>query len=170
VFDQPNLKATFTLALTVPPGWQAMANAPGARFCQQRRQAGTFATSGQHQHLLFSFAAGGFSRLNRVLNWPMSYRETDLLSMSLGHLWGQMPSNFHLKFWLSNLDSDNQARQPLTTRPHAVSGRGRDAGRVWRYNLVSHERPTYWFGDLANRTVVHRRRVWMKGVRQFRWP
>jgi aminopeptidase N len=29
VFDQPNLKVfTFTSGLTVPPGWQAMANAP----------------------------------------------------------------------------------------------------------------------------------------------
>jgi aminopeptidase N len=74
VFDQPDLKATFKLALTVPRLWQAVANAPlvdSTAASLDGRVPGfktyNFATSDSISTYLFSFAAGKFSRLNRTV-------------------------------------------------------------------------------------------------------
>ena len=80
-FDQPDLKARFTLTLDVPDGWQAVAN--GAAGPPTTRPGGfrvTFAETEPLPTYLFSFAAGRFqvesaSRNGREMR--MFHRETD---------------------------------------------------------------------------------------------
>jgi aminopeptidase N len=80
-FDQPNLKARWTLTLDVPSGWQALAN--GAAIDTLPNGGRTRVRFAETQPLptyLFAFAAGKFSvetatRNGRVLR--MFHRETD---------------------------------------------------------------------------------------------
>ena len=93
VFDQPNLKARFTLTLTVPEGWMAVANGatvaeppavslPGRDASATLEDGGTwrFAATEPIPTYLFAFAAGRFrveeaERGGRRLR--MFHRETD---------------------------------------------------------------------------------------------
>ncbi len=60
-FDQPNLKANYSLTLTIPEKWNAIAN---GKLKETRQQKGTktlyFETSDLIPTYLFSFAAGDF--------------------------------------------------------------------------------------------------------------
>ena len=75
-FDQPDLKATFSLSLKVPNGWTAISNGNG----EQHGQTFRFQTTKPIPTYLFSFTAGKFSveqaeRDGRTLT--LLYRETD---------------------------------------------------------------------------------------------
>ncbi len=87
-FDQPDLKARFTLTLTVPLGWQVVANAAAVLPAGPESSANpaspsatfVFAETAPLPTYLFSFAAGRFSvetatRAGRQLR--MFHRETD---------------------------------------------------------------------------------------------
>jgi aminopeptidase N len=80
-FDQPDLKARWTLALDVPGGWTTIANgAETGRTLRDGRMRLTFAETAPIPTYLFAFAAGRFSveeasRNGRVLR--MLHRETD---------------------------------------------------------------------------------------------
>ena len=54
-FDQPDLKARFTLELALPPGWRAVSNAPALEEAQGRAR---FAATAPISTYLFAFAAG----------------------------------------------------------------------------------------------------------------
>lgn len=81
LFDQPNLKATFELSLTVPRGWTAMANAPVLEVGET--DSGVlhrFARSDLISSYLFSFVAGQFETVTRSVGsrrMTMLHRETD---------------------------------------------------------------------------------------------
>ena len=81
LFDQPNLKATFELQLTIPPGWSAMANA--ALLEARETETGVlhrFAQSDLISSYLFSFVAGQFETVSRNVGGRqlmMLHRETD---------------------------------------------------------------------------------------------
>lgn len=64
-FDQPDLKARFTLSLTCPSGWQVISNAPriGTDRIEKRRQTVRFAQTERISTYLFAFAAGPFVAL-----------------------------------------------------------------------------------------------------------
>lgn len=80
-FDQPDLKARWTLALDVPDGWTTIANgAEAARASRDGRTRLTFAETAPIPTYLFAFAAGRFSveeasRNGRAIR--MLHRETD---------------------------------------------------------------------------------------------
>ena len=83
-FDQPDLKARYTLTLTVPAGWQAVSNGAAlTRTAGERAAAPTTLAFAETQPLptyLFAFAAGRFSvetaeRDGREMR--MFHRETD---------------------------------------------------------------------------------------------
>ena len=81
LFDQPNLKARYNLALTIPDTWQALGNAPAATI---KDNSGTkqyiFETSDLISSYLFSFVAGEFKTVTREINgreMTMLHRETD---------------------------------------------------------------------------------------------
>src|SRR5690606_20977850 len=81
IFDQPDLKARFTLELTVPAEWQAVANgAEGSRQPAGDAVRVRYAETEPISTYLFAFAAGRFSvetveRGGR--EYRMFHRETD---------------------------------------------------------------------------------------------
>jgi len=85
-FDQPNLKARYTLTLDVPASWQAVAN--GAVLSHETtgdRAVFRFAETEPLSTYVFAFAAGEFQvvqaeRAGRVMR--MYHRETDSTSLA----------------------------------------------------------------------------------------
>jgi aminopeptidase N len=81
LFDQPDLKATFELALTIPAGWTAMANAPLVNVREtENGMLHRFARSDLISSYLFSFVAGRFESVSRNVDgrqMTMLHRETD---------------------------------------------------------------------------------------------
>jgi aminopeptidase N len=64
-FDQPDLKGRFTLALTVPAGWEAVSNAPAAEaIADGTTKRVRFRATEPISTYLFAFAAGPFAILD----------------------------------------------------------------------------------------------------------
>ena len=186
VFDQPNLKATFTLTLSVPPGWLALANAPLRDSV--RTAAGStyaFATSDSISTYLFSFVAGKFTQVNRTMNGrPMTllHRETDpaKLRLSLDPIFqlhadalGFMTTYTGLPYPFQKLDfaaiPDFQygGMEHVGAIDYKSSALFLDEGATQdqtlaRASLVAHETAHMWFGNLV--TMQWFDDVWMKEV------
>ena len=81
LFDQPDLKATFELDLTIPADWTAMSNAPVADVDKtEDRQVYRFARSDLISSYVFAFVAGRFETVTRNVGgrqMTMLHRETD---------------------------------------------------------------------------------------------
>jgi len=186
VFDQPNLKATLTLSLTVPAAWQAVANGP---LHDSLRTGGQktyhFLPSDSISTYLFSFAAGKFTRVAEQVNGrPMSFlhRETDSTKIRLS-----MPVIFRLHGealrFLENYTSIPYPFQKFdfTAIPDFQYGGMEHVGNIdykaaslfldegatkdqllARQNLIGHETAHMWFGDLV--TMQWFNDVWMKEV------
>ena len=82
LFDQPDLKATFELALAVPAHWQVLANAPLDTLIglSDGRREYRFLPTSPISSYLFSFVAGKFQSISRTVNgreMTMLYRDTD---------------------------------------------------------------------------------------------
>ena len=191
VFDQPNLKASFTLTLDVPSGWDAMANAPlkssennlGGLFPASTTYY--FAPSDTISTYLFSFVAGRFTRLPRtVAGRPMQllHRETDpsKLALSLDPIfqihadalafletYTGRPFPFQ-KFDFATLpDFQYGGMEHVGAIDYKASSLFLDEGatqdqKIARSNLISHETAHMWFGDLV--TMQWFNDVWMKEV------
>ena len=93
-FDQPDLKATFQLTLTIPIDWQAMSNAAyrhSIAHIDQHRITYDFWPSDLISTYLFSFVAGKFTPVRRSLNgqsrpdreMTLLHRETDTTKIRL---------------------------------------------------------------------------------------
>ncbi|SFQ37169.1 M1 family metallopeptidase [Hymenobacter arizonensis] len=186
VFDQPNMKATFTLALTVPEGWQAMANGPVRdSTANGATKQYRFATSDSISTYLFSFAAGKFTRLTRQMNGrPMTllHRETDpsKLQSSLGPIfqlhadalqfmeqYTGIPYPFQKFDFVSIPDFQYGGMEHVGAIDYKASTLFLDEGATQdqllaRSNLVAHETAHMWFGDLV--TMQWFNDVWMKEV------
>ena len=192
VFDQPDLKATFTLALTVPRLWQAVVNAPlvdSTEATLDGRVPGhktyTFATSDSISTYLFSFAVGKFSRLNRTENgrtMTLLHRETDpaKLQSSLGPIfrlhadalafmeqYTGLPYPFQKFDFVAIPDFQYGGMEHVGAIDYKASTLFLDEGATQdqvlaRANLVSHETAHMWFGDLV--TMQWFNDVWMKEV------
>lgn len=186
VFDQPDLKATFTLALTVPASWQAVANAP----VQDSTLNGAtkqylFAPSDSISTYLFSFAAGKFTQVNRTLNgraMRFLHRETDStkLRLSLGPIfqlhadalafmttYTGLPYPFQKLDFVAIPDFQYGGMEHVGAIDYKASTLFLDEGATQdqvlaRSNLVSHETAHMWFGDLV--TMQWFNDVWMKEV------
>ena len=81
LFDQPNLKATYDLSLTMPLNWDAISNGPlQSTMEEEGRKLLTFARSDVISSYLFSFVAGKFERVTREIRGrsvSMLHRESD---------------------------------------------------------------------------------------------
>ncbi len=81
LFDQPNLKATYKLRLTIPEDWEAISNAPVAEITTENQQKEIqFSESDLISSYLFSFVVGKFEAVTRTVNgreMTMLHRETD---------------------------------------------------------------------------------------------
>lgn len=186
VFDQPNLKAAFTLSLRVPETWNALANGPlQDSTLTAGRKIYRFAPSDTISTYLFSFAAGRFSRLTRtVAGRPMQllHRETDKskLALSLNPIfqihgdalrfleeYTGLPYPFQKFDFVALPDFQYGGMEHVGAIDYKASSLFLDEGatqdqKIARSNLISHETAHMWFGDLV--TMQWFNDVWMKEV------
>ena len=80
-FDQPNLKATFDLKLTMPEIWQTISSAPiKSETVKRKKKRVRFETSDLMSTYLFSFVAGRFIKVTKNIDGTvltMLHREPD---------------------------------------------------------------------------------------------
>lgn len=185
-FDEPDLKAVYSLTLTAPTGWKAMSNAPlldstsMGDSCRFR-----FGPSDRLSTYLFSFVAGRFSDITRVVDGrPMRflYRETDSskLRLSLDSIFrieGQalrflqqytgIGYPFQKFDFAAIPDFQFGGMEHAGAIQYKASSLFLDSGAtreqlIGRSNLLSHETAHMWFGDLV--TMAWFNDVWMKEV------
>jgi aminopeptidase N len=185
-FDQPDLKARWTLALEVPDGWEALGNgAETSRAARDGRLHIRFAETEPVSTYLFAFAAGRFSveraeRNGRVMR--MFHRETDrtkvdrnldaIFDLHAAALdWMQqytgIPYRFgKFDFLLVPAFQFGGMEHPgaifynaggLLLDPSATQN-----DRLDRASVISHETAHMWFGDLV--TMRWFDDVWLKEV------
>ena len=184
-FDQPDLKATFQLTLTIPKAWKAVCNAP----LKDSINKGSFKIyhyqpSDKISTYLFSFVAGKFTTLKRVAGRPMTfyYRETDTSKIkhsldpifkihqnALAFLqdYTQIPFPFKKFDFIAIPDFQYGGMEHVGAIQYKASTMFLDEGatkdeEISRSNLLSHETSHMWFGDLV--TMRWFNDVWMKEV------
>ncbi|MHA6248234.1 M1 family metallopeptidase [Pontibacter sp. CAU 1760] len=186
VFDQPNLKATFALTLTVPKGWNALANG----LLQDSLTSGNtktyrFGASDEISTYLFSFAAGKFEQVTRKVDgrtMNFYHRETDAskLAQSLDPIfrihgdalafmsdYTQIPYPFQKFDFIAIPDFQYGGMEHVGAIDYKASSLFLDEGatqdqKISRANLIAHETAHMWFGDLV--TMEWFDDVWMKEV------
>lgn len=185
-FDQPDLKAVFELTLTVPAGWQAVANAPlQDSTAAQGQTVFQFKPSKVLPTYLFSFVAGKFKTAERTLQdhlYHTYYRETDAekISLSLDKLFSlhadarafmadytQIPYPFQKFDFVSIPAFQYGGMEHAGAILYKESALFLDQGATHsqllsRANVIAHETAHMWFGDLV--TMRWFNDVWMKEV------
>ena len=185
-FDQPDLKARWTLGLEVPAGWQAVANgAETARREADGRVHVTFAETEPLSTYLFAFAAGRFSletaeRGGRTFR--MLHRETDAAKVArnrdavfdlhasalawlerytgIPYPWGKFDFLLVPSFQFGGMEHAGAIfynSASLLLDPSATQNQ-----KLGRASLIAHETAHMWFGDLV--TMRWFNDVWMKEV------
>jgi len=181
-FDQPDLKAVFSLALTVPAGWTVLANAPikdsviGIGYNLYH-----FKTSDKLPTYLFSFTAGKYAVASKY-GMRFLYRETDSAKIRLSvdsifgahknaiaflEEWTGIPFPFQkVGFVALPAFQFGGMEHPGAVQYNAPAlfldeGATREQ-QIARAALVSHETAHMWFGDLV--TMQWFNDVWMKEV------
>ncbi|GAA4455072.1 M1 family aminopeptidase [Nibrella saemangeumensis] len=185
-FDQPDLKASFTVTLAVPKDWQAMSNGPVQDSSRQGDQKTIrFAPSDTISTYLFSFVTGQFEPVTRTMNgraMHFFHRETDpeKIRLSIEPIF-QIHADA-LKF----LEEYTQIKYPFRKFDFAAipdfqyggmehvgaiqykasslfldNGATRDQ-KISRTTLLAHETAHMWFGDLV--TMRWFDDVWTKEV------
>nr|WP_245849623.1 M1 family aminopeptidase [Hymenobacter crusticola] len=186
VFDQPNLKASFTLSLSLPTAWQAVANGPlQDSVVTGASKTYRFAPSDTISTYLFSFAAGKFTPIAQTLNgrtMNLLHRETDpdKLRLSLGPIfqihadalafmqeYTQIPYPFRKFDFVAIPDFQYGGMEHVGAIDYKAASLFLDEGatqdqKLARANLISHETAHMWFGDLV--TMQWFNDVWMKEV------
>jgi aminopeptidase N len=186
-FDQPDLKAQFTLSLALPLDWKAVANAPlqdsaagdGAMKIFRFRQSDTIST------YLFSFAAGKFTETTRNMHGRIMhayYRETDSTKIRLSldslfriqeqainflQVYTEIPFPFTKFDFVAIPDFQFGGMEHPGAIQYQASSLFLDESATAeqfnsRSNLLSHETSHMWFGDLV--TMRWFNDVWMKEV------
>ncbi|MBC3540890.1 M1 family metallopeptidase [Rufibacter sediminis] len=185
-FDQPSLKATFTLTLTIPEDWKAIANAPlQDSVLTAGQKTYRFQKSDLIPTYLFSFAAGKFDHLAQTANgrtMHFLHRETDKekLAQSVAPIFQIhadalqfMEQYTGLKYpfqkfdFVSIPDFQYGGMEHVGAIQYKASTLFLDEGatqdqKISRSSLISHETAHMWFGDLV--TMEWFNDVWMKEV------
>jgi aminopeptidase N len=186
-FDQPDLKATYKLSLTIPSDWKAIANgALKDSVNLTGRKTYHYATSDTLSTYLFAFAAGKFDRATAELrtgDWAeYLYRETDtgkikpsvkeafdIHRSSLQFLedWTGIPYPFQKFGFVAIPDFQFGGMEHPGAIQYKASAMFLDAGATKdqinaRNNVIAHETAHMWFGDLV--TMNWFTDVWMKEV------
>jgi aminopeptidase N len=185
-FDQPDLKARFSLELLVPPDWQAVANgAETKRESVGDRVRVTFAETQPISTYLFAFAAGKFQietaeRDGRTFR--MFHRETDAAKVARNR---NAIFDLHASAlkWLEDYTTIPYpfGKFDFVAVPSFQFGGMEHPGAIFynasgilldesatenqylnRANVIAHETSHMWFGDLV--TMRWFNDVWMKEV------
>jgi aminopeptidase N len=185
-FDQPDLKARYTLELTIPGDWQAVANsAERSRQSSADRIAIRYAETEPIPTYLFAFAAGKFQvetgeRSGRTFR--MFHRETDarkvarnrdtvfdLHASALAWLedYTAIPYAFgKFDFFLVPAFQFGGMEHPGAIFYNAprilLDESATENDLLGRASLIAHETAHMWFGDLV--TMQWFNDVWMKEV------
>ena len=181
-FDQPDLKATFTLSVLAPSGWKVLTNGS----LKDSSTIGTqtnwhFSKSDKIPTYLFSFTAGNYKSVTKS-NMELLYRETDTAKVRLSidsifrkhseaiqFLEGWTGIKFPFQkigfvaipsFQFGGMEHPGEVQ-------YNASSLFLDAGatreqQIGRAALISHETAHMWFGDLV--TMKWFNDVWMKEV------
>ncbi|AKQ45167.1 aminopeptidase [Rufibacter radiotolerans] len=185
-FDQPDLKATFQLTLTIPKEWSAIAN---GNLLEETAQGDAktlrYAPSDIIPTYLFSFAAGKFQTVTRELNgrkFTFLHRETDPSKIALSQdsvfllhqsaltfleKYTQIPYPFQKFDFVAIPDFQYGGMEHVGAIQYKASTLFLDQGatqdqKISRSNLIAHETAHMWFGDLV--TMEWFNDVWMKEV------
>ena len=185
-FDQPDLKARWTLTLSIPSGWRAIANAPLTSIPESN---GTTTLTGSEtpplSTYLFAFAAGRFSaetaeRGGRT--FTMLHRETDAAKVArnkdavfdlhasalawleqytgIPYPWGKFDFLLVPSFQFGGMEHPGAIfynAAGLLLDPSATQNQ-----KLGRASVIAHETAHMWFGDLV--TMRWFDDVWMKEV------
>ncbi len=186
VFDQPDLKARWTLTLEVPHDWRAVSNgAEASRQIDALRQTMRFAETQPLSTYLFSFAAGKFDVEQGERNgrtFRFLHRETDAAKVARNR---DAIFDLHATAvaWLEDYTGIAYpfGKFDFVLIPSFQFGGMEHPGAVFynassllldeaatqnqmlgRASLIAHETAHMWFGDLVTMTWFND--VWMKEV------
>lgn len=186
LFDQPNLKATFSLVLKTPAGWEAVSNGS----LQEKRSVGGknlyfFSKTKPISSYLFAFAAGKFFKATKSVDgreMNMYYRETDTSKVNKNR---DEIFSLHAKSlkWLESYTSIPYpfGKFDFVLLPAFQYGGMEHPGSIFynepalfldenasvnkrmaRASVIAHESAHMWFGDLV--TMDWFNDVWLKEV------
>jgi aminopeptidase N len=185
-FDQPDLKARYSLTLDVPAGWQAVANSEVINSSvTPQRAVSRFAETPPLPTYLFSFAAGRFSveqasRNGRLLRF--FHRETDAAKVArnrdaifdlhaaalawledytgIPYPFGKFEMVLIPSFQFSGMEHPGAILYNSTSLMLEESATQNQM--LDRASVIAHETAHMWFGDLV--TMEWFNDVWMKEV------
>ncbi|MBE8725201.1 M1 family aminopeptidase [Flavobacterium hungaricum] len=185
-FDQPDIKATYKLSLTVPKDWQVLAGAEVKNKIEKGDfTAYTFGESDKMSTYLFSFVAGKFKETVQKpgkFEMKMLYRENNpkKIEMSTDTIFGlhQQSLDFLEKytnyaFPFQKLDfaaipvfqyggMEHVGAIQYRESTLFLDNSSTDNEKLNRAKLIAHETSHMWFGDLV--TMKWFDDVWMKEV------
>ena len=185
-FDQPDLKALFSLTLEIPSGWKALTNGPlKTSETTGDRKTLTFSPDQPISTYLFAFTAGKFDTLSHTRNGrkiTMFHRETDEEKLKRN-----APAIFEQHFealeWLENYTGIPYPFEKfdLALLPGFQYSGMEHPGAIWyrdnrlmldenapidqqlgKASLIAHETAHMWFGNLV--TMEWFDDVWLKEV------
>jgi aminopeptidase N len=184
-FDQPDIKATYKLSLSVPKDWSVLAGAD----VKEKIEKGnfikyTFGESDKMSTYLFSFVAGKFKSVTQKpgLEMTMLYRENneEKIKVSTDTIFNlhQQSLDFlekytNCKFPFQKLDFASIPVFQYGGMEHVgaiqyrestlfLDNSATDSEKLNRAKLIAHETSHMWFGDLV--TMKWFDDVWMKEV------
>lgn len=185
-FDQPDMKAPFTLSLETPAQWQAIAN--GALIQTDTLPSGrkkvTFKETEPIPTYLFSFVGGRFERVTETHNGrsvSLYHRETDPQKRAQCH--DILTQVFHSLDWLEAYTGisypftkydliiipgfqyggmEHMGATLYADRSMFLDNNATLSNRLGRSSLIAHETAHMWFGDLV--TMKWFDDVWTKEV------
>jgi aminopeptidase N len=185
-FDQPDLKAKYTLSIDIPFAWEALANAPEAERTRNGDSTTIrFAETDPLPTYLFAFAAGRFQVETAQRNgrrFRMFHRETDAAKVARNR---DTIFDLHAAAlaWLERYTAVNYpfGKFDFLLVPSFQFGGMEHAGAIFynasgllldesatqnqklgRASVIAHETAHMWFGDLV--TMRWFNDVWMKEV------
>ncbi len=185
-FDQPDLKAIFSLHLSVPTGWKVLGNAPVRDSVNETEVTRyEFLPSDKLPTYLFAFSAGKFNYASREVGnrrQEFLHRETDsnkikksIDSIFIDHYnainfltsWTGIPFPFQKVGYVAIPDFQFGGMEHPGAVEYKSSSFFLDDGAtkdmlIGRANLISHETAHMWFGDMV--TMKWFNDVWMKEV------
>lgn len=185
-FDQPDLKAEFTLSLEIPEEWTAVANGKSLETATlNSRKTIHFQKTKKLPTYLFAFVAGKFQQIERTQgehSVSLFHRETDTqtLNRNLDEIFRQVFTSLE---WMEEYTGIPYpfAKYDLIAIPSFQYGGMEHTGATLyrssriilpesptqdqllsRANLIAHETAHMWFGDLV--TMKWFSEVWLKEV------
>ncbi|MBW1657303.1 M1 family aminopeptidase [Flavobacterium quisquiliarum] len=184
-FDQPDLKATYKLRLSVPKDWSVLAGADVVEKLEKGDfKAYTFGESDKMSTYLFSFVAGKFKSATQKpgLEMTMLYRENspEKFRVSADTIFNLHQQSLDFlekytdrKFPFQKLDFASIPVFQYGGMEHVgaiqyrestlfLDNSATDSEKLNRAKLIAHETSHMWFGDLV--TMKWFDDVWMKEV------